>query len=46
MKKLNGFSSVIKTRNIQLVVVQIELQKQDSGKLLEETKQYILTIFV
>jgi hypothetical protein len=46
MNKQNGISSVIKIRNIQQAAVQIELQKLDSGKLQEETKQFTLTIFL
>jgi len=44
MNKVTGISSVTKIRNTQLELGQIELQKQDSGKRREETRQYTLSI--
>jgi len=44
MNKVTGISSVIKIRNTQLELERIELQKQDSGKPREETRQYTLSI--
>jgi len=46
MKKMNGTSLATRTRSTQQALVPIELQKQDSGKLQGETKQFTVNIFL
>ena len=41
---MSGISLAIKIRSIQLELELIELQKQDSGKLLEEIRPFTASI--